>query len=108
MVVWLRKKTMKKMLYLFFSLLFVLSGCSQNEEKYINSGNAKTDLKDYNGAITDFTKVIESDPKFVEAYFNRGIAKILLGQKHSGCLDLSKAGDLGLVAADEAIKKYCK
>ena len=41
------------------------------------------------------------------AYYNRGLAKIQLGQKDSGCLDLSKAGELGYVEAYEAIKQYC-
>jgi len=30
-----------------------------------------------------------------------------LGQKDSGCLDLSKAGELGKFEGYEAIKKYC-
>jgi len=32
---------------------------------------------------------------------------MLLGQKDSGCLDLSKAGELGKSIAYEAIKKHC-
>jgi len=32
---------------------------------------------------------------------------MLLGQKDSGCLDLSKAGELGYFKAYETIKKYC-
>jgi len=36
-----------------------------------------------------------------------GLSKILLGQKDSGCLDLSKAGELGYAEAHETIKKYC-
>jgi hypothetical protein len=37
----------------------------------------------------------------------RGLSKIILGQKDSGCLDLSKAGELGYDRAYEAIEKYC-
>ncbi len=36
-----------------------------------------------------------------------GVAKLGLGQKDSGCLDLSKAGELGFDKAYESIKKYC-
>ena len=57
--------------------------------------------------LHDFTKAIEIDPKFAEAYCNRGIIKIILGQKNSGCLDLNKAGELGFAKAYEAIKKFC-
>jgi hypothetical protein len=42
------------------------------------------------------------------AYNNRAFAKFLLGQKESGCMDLSKAGELGHGEAYEAIKKFCK
>jgi len=40
------------------------------------------------------------------AYYARGIAKIKSGDKNGGCLDLSKAGELGFDAYD-TIKKYC-
>ena len=30
---------------------------------------------DFHGAISDFTKVIEADPKSYEAYYNRGFTK---------------------------------
>jgi len=35
-----------------------------------------------------------------------GLSKILLGQKDDGCLDLSKAGELGLYSYD-VIKEFC-
>ncbi len=41
------------------------------------------------------------------AYYNRGLAKIQLGQIDGGCLDLSKAGELGADKAYDLIKKYC-
>jgi len=41
------------------------------------------------------------------AYYHRGLAKILSGQKDNGCLDLSKAGDLGLAEAYESIRELC-
>ena len=41
-------------------------------------------------------------------YWNRGLAKIKLGQIDSGCLDFSKAGELGHSEAYNSIKKYCK
>ncbi|PIV58665.1 MAG: hypothetical protein COS14_08405, partial [Bacteroidetes bacterium CG02_land_8_20_14_3_00_31_25] len=63
--------------------------------------------QDYSGAISDFNKAIEINPNNAEAYYNRGFAKINLGQKDSGCLDLSKAGKLGCSQAYEAIKDFC-
>ena len=40
-------------------------------------------------------------------YINRGLAKLGLGQKDSGCLDFSKAGELGYSEAYQSIKEYC-
>ena len=47
------------------------------------------------------------DRKHAMAFCNRGLAKIKLNDKNGGCLDLSKAGELGFQAAYESIKKYC-
>ena len=41
------------------------------------------------------------------AYWRRGTAKIRLGLKESGCLDFSKAGELGEQEAYNEINKYC-
>ena len=76
-------------------------------------GNAKACIGDQLGAIADFSKFIEINPEdnrhmLPMAYGNRGLAKLKINQKESGCLDLSKAGELGLDEAYEVIKKYCK
>ncbi len=56
----------------------------------------------------DYNKLIEINPKFGEAYYGRGLANLLgLGEKDSGCLDLSKAGEMGVNAAYQYIKEYC-
>jgi hypothetical protein len=47
------------------------------------------------------------NPKFANTYYYRGHCKILLGEKDFGCLDLSKAGELGDSAAYDAIKDFC-
>ena len=52
-------------------------------------------------------KLIEINPNFTYAYHDRGFAKLLLRQKDNGCLNLSKAGELGHAEASEAIKEYC-
>jgi len=74
---------------------------------YLNRGAAKGGLQDYKGAIEDYNKAIELNPDYALAYANRGNAKIRLGQKDDGCLDLSKAEELGFAEGYEAIKKYC-
>lgn len=79
----------------------------ENSETLVFRGIAKAKLEDYRGAITDFKKAIEINPSNGNAYYNRGLSKIRLGQKESGCMDLSKAGELGIEDAYVAIKAEC-
>jgi len=73
-------------------------------------GDSKSNLSDYRGAIADYSNAIELIKRygFPEAYYSRGLLKIKIGQKDGGCMDLSKAGELGYKKAYEAIKKYCQ
>jgi len=47
------------------------------------------------------------NPNYAKAYFIRGSAKINSDQRNSGCLDLSKAGELGYFEAYQYIKEFC-
>ena len=47
-------------------------------------------------------------PYFGDAFFNRGLVLIYLKDKEKGCIDLSKAGELGIDDAYSVINKYCK
>ncbi|MDA2919073.1 tetratricopeptide repeat protein [Desulfobacterota bacterium AH_259_B03_O07] len=92
-------------LVLLFSLVTPIY--SQTAQTYIDSGSKKHRQGDYRGAIKDYTKAIEINPKDAEVYYGRGLTKLYLGQKDSGCLDLSKAGELGYFKAYDFIKQYC-
>lgn len=63
---------------------------------------------DYAKAVADYTSAIKKDPQLAEAYFNRGMAYIYSKNTEQGIRDLSVAGELGLVDAYGAIKKYRK
>ena len=58
-------------------------------------------------AIRDYDKTIKLSPDFARAYYNRGLLYIQLNQKEKGCLDFSKAGELGEEDAYTAIKNNC-
>ncbi|MDA9347062.1 tetratricopeptide repeat protein [bacterium] len=58
---------------------------------YFEIGLAKFNLKDYRGAIADYTRVIEIDPKYPKAYFNRGHSKGLLENYRGAIADYTKA-----------------
>ena len=74
---------------------------------WFNIGNTKVKKKDYLGAIEAYSKAIELEPDYAEAYFNRGLTRIFLNDLNGGSLDLSKAGELGLIEAYNVIKRYC-
>ena len=45
-------------------------------------------------------------PQFPEAYYNRGVVRLLDGHREEGLRDLSQAGELGLYSAYNLIKRY--
>jgi tetratricopeptide (TPR) repeat protein len=76
-------------------------------EAYFSRGKAKQYLQAYQDAINDCTKIIQINPKNASAYSMRGILRIEFGDMKNGCLDLSKAGELGDLNAYELIKEKC-
>ncbi|MCC5920218.1 MAG: tetratricopeptide repeat protein [Cyclobacteriaceae bacterium] len=70
-------------------------------------GMAKQQLEAYSDAINDCTEIIKINPKSVDAYYLRGILRIEHGQLEEGCLDLSKAGELGDISAYDVIREKC-
>lgn len=73
---------------------------------YYNRGNLLYMNRDYRSAVADYTKAIELKGDFAEAYYNRGLAYLSLDEIAQGIKDLSKAGELGLYAAYNIIKRY--
>ena len=57
-------------------------------------------------AADDYTKAIELNPHFAEAYYNRGLLQIYMKDTRKGCLDISKAGELGITEAYQVLKSY--
>jgi tetratricopeptide (TPR) repeat protein len=76
-------------------------------EAYFARGKAKQFLQAYQDAINDCSKIIQINPKNADAYSMRGILRIEFGDMKNGCLDLSKAGELGDLKAYELIKEKC-
>ncbi len=61
------------------------------KEAYYNRGCAKDELKDYTGAIDDYTKAIELGPNNESEYLNRGLAKYELHFFQEAIKDYDKA-----------------
>ena len=73
---------------------------------------------DVAGSIKDYDKAIELNPNYMEAYANRGVAKINLltskgniqptkEQTSDACADLKKAKQLGDNTVDDMIFIHC-
>ena len=59
-------------------------------------------------AYDDYTKAIELNPTFAEAYYNRGLIQIYMKDTRKGCLDISKAGELGITDAYDVLRTYAE
>ena len=58
-------------------------------------------------AIDSYNRAIALYPWMGDAYFNRGLVLIYLKDKEKGCIDLSRAGELGVGDAYSVIARYC-
>ncbi len=74
---------------------------------YYNLANLYCLSGDLPGAIDLYTQAIERWPEFAEAYYNRGLVQIFLRDVQKGCMDISKAGELGLQDAYRTLRVYC-
>jgi len=75
---------------------------------YFNLGNLYCLSSELVSSIDNYTKAIELYPYMGDSYFNRGLVLIYLKDKEKGCIDLSRAGELGVQDAYGVIKRYCE
>lgn len=72
---------------------------------WFNKGNVLFDGGDLTSALAAYTKAIEMQPDMGEAFYNRGYIYLKLGNQERGVADLSKSGELGVVAAYNLLKR---
>ena len=77
------------------TLCFIILGNSfiinaQKATEYYSEGNKKLYIKDYEGAIENYSKAIDLSSKFADAYFNRGIAYVRINEYNKGIDDFTK------------------
>ena len=75
---------------------------------WFNKANILCTIRDFRSAIVSYTKAIQGEPDFAEAYFNRGLTYLYIGEDEKGLTDLSKAGELGIVRAYNLIMRFKK
>ena len=59
-------------------------------------------------ALEYYDKAISEYPQMGNAYYNRALVLIFIKDREKGCIDLSRAGELGIKDAYSVINKYCK
>ena len=75
-------------------------GNNNDSLAYYNRGISKYNAKDYEGAMSDYTKAIEINPKYADAYYNRGISKYDLENYQGAISDYTKAIEINPKYAD--------
>ena len=58
-------------------------------------------MEKFNKAIADYTKAIQVNPKDADSYYNRGVAKTMIGDRLGAQQDWKKAAELGHSKAKE-------
>lgn len=71
-----------------------------------NKANILCAQREWKEAVTYYTRAIQQDADFAEAYFNRGLTYIYIGENEKGLADLSKAGELGMYQAYNMITRF--
>ena len=82
---------MKKLFFLLSLISISINSFCQSAMELNNQGIDKVILKDYKGAIQNFTDAIRIDSTYIEAYNNRGFCKRMLGDNKGAIEDNSKA-----------------
>ena len=75
-------------------------------EGYYNRANLLAISGKLPEAYDDYTRAIELDPELGEAYYNRGLVQIFMKDTRKGCMDLSKAGELGIASAYNLLREF--
>ena len=74
---------------------------------YFDLGNLQCLSSRFVEALENYDMAIRLYPNMGDAYYNRGLVLIYLKDKEKGCIDLSRAGELGVADSYSVISKYC-
>lgn len=75
---------------------------------HFNLGNLYCLSSKFVESVASYTEAIRLYPYMGDAFYNRGLVLIYLKDKEKGCIDLSRAGELGVADAYSVISKYCE
>src|SRR5256885_1863416 len=81
----------KTLVILLLSVAWATAVNAQTAKELYNSGLAKYEQKDYNGALQDLNRAIEMQPGFDKAWHNRGLVKYSMQDYAGAMADQDKA-----------------
>ena len=84
----------------------VLNKNKKNPYVWYNIGNIHLQMQEFNKAVDDYTNAIQYEENLAEAYYNRALTLLYLGNKSQALKDLSKAGELGIQEAYAVMKRF--
>jgi len=102
---------MKRLIGIMSILIFAsMLSFGQTAKEWNKQGIDHFKKLEYKQAFECFTKAIELDPKFAEAYYNRANSWFQLPSntypEYDGCNDLKKAKSLGFKGVDARLKEF--
>lgn len=86
---------MKKTVLTTITILWVILACPQTVEDIWNEGIASFNDKDFHGVVQKMNQLINIMPQYSYTHYNKGIARLNLGDVKGACEDISKAISLG-------------
>jgi aminopeptidase N len=94
-------------LCLYLPVAFMSPLKSQKLEEIWSEGLQMFSDKNFHGCIEKMNQVIRLFPSFSDAYYNRGIARLNLGDVEGACRDISLANEQHSKEADSYFKFLC-
>jgi tetratricopeptide (TPR) repeat protein len=80
---------------------------ADNFEAWFWIGNYYENFRKHEKAIEAYSKAIQINPRYADAFANRALAKKRLGDKQGACADWHKAAELGKPNLDDNFK-WCE
>ncbi len=80
---------MKKIFLITIMALFTISINAQTSDEFLKSGIDKHNIKNYKGAIKDYSNAIKKDKNNSYAYYNRGLSELAISDFKSALYDFN-------------------
>ncbi len=98
------------MMKILLAVLFIIYNCiltaGEPDSIWIEGLNSIS-RENYHGVITGMTDYLQVNPDNATAVYNRGLARLKLGDVDNACRDFLKAESIGLARHASLIKYYC-